>query len=50
MPKLYELLAVREQLKGQADSAQKDLRNTFEKKRGHFQEKRVEFVPTVEHR
>ena len=48
MAKLHELLAVEGQLKGQAESARKDLRNTFEKKRHLFEEKRVTFQPLTE--
>jgi hypothetical protein len=48
MAKLHELLAVEGQLKGQAESSRKDLRNTFEKKRHLFEEKRVTFHPIGE--
>jgi hypothetical protein len=48
MPKLHELLAVDGQLKGQAEAARKDLRNTFEKKEHLFREKRVTFRPNGE--
>lgn len=43
MPKLHELLAVDGQLKGQAEATRKELRNTFDKKRHLFEEKRVTF-------
>lgn len=44
MSKLHELLAVDTQVKGQADSARKDLMNTFEKKRhSHFSRKTITF-------
>lgn len=49
MPKrLHELLAVEGQLKGQAEASRKDLRNTFEKKRHLFEEKRVTYQPDGE--
>ncbi len=41
MGKLHEILAVEGQLKGQAETARKDLRSTFEKKRHLFEEKRI---------
>lgn len=46
--KLYEFLAIESQLKGQADAARKDLKNTFEKKRHLFEEKLVTFQSTEE--
>lgn len=48
MAKLHELLAVEGQLKGQAETSRKDLRNTFEKKRHLFEEKRVTYQPLTE--
>jgi hypothetical protein len=48
MAKLHELLAVEGQLKGQAEASRKDLRNTFEKKRHLFEEKRATFFPSAE--
>jgi hypothetical protein len=46
MAKLHELLAVSGNLKGQADTTRKDLKNTFEKKRHLFEEEVVTFVPS----
>jgi LysM repeat protein len=43
MTKLHELLAVESNLEKQANDCSKDLANTFEKKRHHFEEKRVVF-------
>ncbi len=43
MPKLHELLAVDQNLRSQAETTRQDLKNTFEKKRTHFMEKRVTF-------
>jgi hypothetical protein len=48
MSKVHEILAVESQLKGQAETARKDLKNTLEKKRHHFEEKRVTFQPNTE--
>lgn len=46
--KLYEILAIEGQLKSQANITRNDLRNTFEKKRHLFEEKRVTFAPNQE--
>ncbi len=46
--KLYELLAVRANLKGQADACRSDLLNTFEKKVLHFAKRLVTFKPIAE--
>lgn len=46
--KLYELLVVTGQLATQAETTRKDLRNTFEKKRHHFEEKVKTFTPNTE--
>lgn len=46
--KLHELLAVEANLRGQSEATRKDLRNTFDKKRTHFQEKVVTFVSNQE--
>jgi hypothetical protein len=46
--KLFELLVVEGQLKTQAQSTRADLRNTFEKKRHLFEEKRTTFTPVEE--
>lgn len=43
MSKLHELLAVENNLRGQADETRKDLMNTFEKKKHHFSEVIVTF-------
>lgn len=48
MKKLNELLAVEGQLKSQAQTCRTDLRNTFEKKRHLFEEKRTTFFPKEE--
>jgi hypothetical protein len=45
MSKLYELLAVDSSLKGQAEKTRSELKNTFEKKRHLFTEKKVTFKP-----
>ena len=41
--KLFELLVIEPQLKTQAETTRADLKNTFEKKRHHFEEKRKTF-------
>jgi len=46
--KLFELLAVDGQLKGQAERTRTDLRATFEKKRHLFEEKRRTYQPSQE--
>jgi hypothetical protein len=46
--KLHELLAVENDLRGQAEACRKDLTNTFEKKTHHFTKKVVTFKPKVE--
>ena len=46
--RLHELLAVEGQLRTQAESCRKDLTNTFEKKRHHFEEKLVTFKSSKE--
>lgn len=48
MAKLHELLAVESDLRGQAESCRKDLKNTFEKKAHHFTKKVVTFKPNAE--
>lgn len=48
MARLHELLAVEGQLRTQAESCRKDLSNTFEKKRHHFEEKLVTFKSSKE--
>lgn len=48
MPKQHELLAVEGQLKGQAEKARTDLKNTFQKKEHLFKEKRVTYRPLGE--
>lgn len=48
MAKLHELLAVDQNLRGQAESCRNDLANTFEKKTQHFQEALVTFKSNVE--
>lgn len=48
MAKLHELLAVMNSLRGQANSTSADLKNTFEKKRGHFSEALVTFKSSQE--
>lgn len=48
MSKLNELLSVEADLRSQAESCLKDLKNTFEKKRHHFTEKVVTFKSSVE--
>ncbi len=44
-PHLHELLAVKKDLKQQADKTRKDLENTFEKKQHHFTGKLKTFTP-----
>ena len=46
--KLHELLAVNQNLRGQAESCRTDLQNTFEKKTTHFAKKRIVFKPVGE--
>ena len=46
--KLFELLVVEGQLKAQAQATRADLRNTFEKKRHLFEEKRKTFLASDE--
>lgn len=46
--KLFELLAVEQQLKNQAQVTRKELQNTFDKKRHLFEEKRKTFTPLAE--
>ncbi len=46
--KLYEVLAIEGQLKNQANVTRTDLRNTFEKKRHLFEEKRTTFLSKEE--
>jgi hypothetical protein len=46
--KLHELLAIETNLENQANKTRMDLANTFEKKRHHFEEKRVVFQPLAE--
>src|SRR5687767_8952751 len=46
--KLFELLVIEGQLKGQATATLNDLKNTFEKKRHLFEEKRTTFTENVE--
>lgn len=46
--KLYEVLAIEGQLKSQAQVTRTDLRNTFEKKRHLFEEKRTTFASNQE--
>lgn len=41
MAKLHELLAVKDNLRSQAETTRADLKNTFEKKRTHFMKKTV---------
>lgn len=48
MAKLHELLAIEANLRGQGEACRKDLMNTFEKKRTHFQEMIVTFKPNQE--
>lgn len=48
MPKLHELLAVNDNLKGQADKVRTDLAATFEKKPHLFRRKLVTFKPLAE--
>lgn len=48
MAKLHEVLAVRGQLKGQAESTRTDLGATFKSKRHLFEEKTVTFRPSEE--
>lgn len=49
MPKrLFELIVIEGQMKGQAQATRADLRSTFEKKRHLFEEKRKTFVPVEE--
>lgn len=48
MPKLHELLAVNDNLKGQADKCRAELTSTFEKKRHHFGRKLVTFKPIAD--
>lgn len=46
--KLHELLAAEGTVKTQADKTRTDLLNTFDKKKHHFSEKTVTFVPSTE--
>jgi hypothetical protein len=48
MSKLHELLAVENNLRGQAEATRKDLINTFEKKKHHFSEALVTFKSNKE--
>jgi len=48
MSKLHELLAVENNLRGQAEQTRKDLINTFEKKKHHFSEVIVTFKSNKE--
>lgn len=48
MPKLHELLAIEGSLEKQADKVRNDLIDTFNKKRHLFEEKRVNFISSVE--
>lgn len=48
MTKLHELLAVESNLEGQANKCRTELANTFEKKRHHFEEKKVLFESNEE--
>lgn len=48
MAKLHELIAVNKSIRNQADVNRTDLRNTFEKKRHLFAEKRVVTQPVAE--
>ncbi len=48
MSKLHELLAVAGHVQNQFSSKMTDLMNTFEKKRGHFTQRRVTFKPVEE--
>jgi hypothetical protein len=46
--KLFELIVIRDQLKGQSNSTTADLKNTFDKKRHHFESKVKTFTPLTE--
>ncbi len=48
MSKLHELLAVESSLRQQGEACRRDLMNTFEKKKAHFQEVIVTFTPKEE--
>jgi hypothetical protein len=48
MPKLHELLAVRENARGQSEKVRQGLMHTFDKKRHLFEEKRVTFQSSKE--
>lgn len=48
MAKLHELLAAEGTVKTQADKTRTDLINTFDKKKHHFSQKVVSFVPNTE--
>src|SRR5438874_2646250 len=48
MPKLHELLAIKDSLRKQAETTRSDLMNTFDKKRTHFMEKIVTFKSVAE--
>ena len=48
MAKLHELLAVKENLDGQATKCRTELMSTFDKKRHHFEETRTNYTPDTE--
>lgn len=48
MPKLHQLLAVHDNVKGQSTKILTDLKGTFNNKRHLFEEVHKEFQPTVE--